>query len=143
MTKTRSIKILQYFTGLILFAISMVSGFSVQAQSSHGVKILDSKARAALALRLVTGTGIHIVEYHKDIDAYVVQIEGEEAVGPNTTTLDWLLKAIDNGMSQKDLAKNPNKLLGTYYRIKNELWLLSNEEIAERKAEIAKKKNKP
>ena len=127
---------LTFLLGVFFILVPM----QTHAQSDQGVKVLDSKARAKLALRITAGTGIHVEEYNKDTDTFVVRIEGEEAVGPNYTTLQWLLKGIDNGMSEKDLQKNPKKLLGTYYRLKHELWLVSDEQFAARKKAYAERK---
>ena len=136
---SRTIAFLAQFAAALAVA-SLVFTPSALAQSQGSVKVLNDQAREQLALKIQKNVRISVFEYRKDADAYVVKIEAEPDVGPNTTTVDWLLKAIDNGTSEKELRRNPSKIVGSLYRLKNDLWLLSDEEIEARKSAKAAKK---
>jgi len=103
---------------------------------------MDFKTREAKALRIKKDYGIYIVRYEADSDTFMVRLENAPAVGPNVTTLEWLLKGIDNGSTVKDFRRHPQRLVGGYFRLKNPLWLLSDEEIEERRAQKTSKRNK-
>lgn len=122
----------------LAFVVVFVLPSSSFAQSQGNVKVLDEAARTKLALRIPKPASISIYQYRKDADAYVIKLEAELDVGPNTTTLSWLIKAVDNGMSEAEIRKSPAKLEGTVFQLKNDLWLLSNEEIAGRIDRLAK-----
>jgi hypothetical protein len=124
---------------LAVFTTVTFAASFARAQSQAGVKVLDEKTRTELALKIQKKVRITVFAYLKDSDSYVVKIEAEPDVGPNTTTLDWLLKGIDNGTSEKEIRRNPAKIVGSLFRLKNDLWLLSDEEIADRRAKNAKK----
>lgn len=104
---------------------------------------LDDKAREAMALKIKAGYNIVVDQYQKDSDSYVITIEAEPDTGPNYTTLEWILKAVDNDMSLKEYKRNPSRLVSSLFKLKKSLWLLSDEEMAERKAKSSKKKVAP
>lgn len=113
----------------VLLGLFIVFG----APISVDAKELTKEDRELMALRIKKGAGIHVESYQKDSDTYVVRIEGEPDVGPNVTTPEWLLEGIDNGTSIESLKRNPQRIVGAYFRLKNKLWLLSDEEIEARK----------
>ena len=127
----------KYFQFAILVGALFLA--PVPANAADG---LTEKDREEKALRIRSGFGIYIDDYVKDADAYIVRIESEPDVGPNVTTLEWLLKGIANGMSEKDLRKTPRRLVGSYFRLKQTLWLLSEDEINARKNNNKKKNTK-
>jgi hypothetical protein len=106
---------------------------------------LDEEAREKLDLRIQPDTGIYVVQYNKTTNSFIVRIESEPAVGPNYTTADWLADAIDNGTTAAEFKKKPQRVVGSYFRTKKKLWLLSDDELSQRLENSKKpaKKNHP
>ena len=95
---------------------------------------LDFQTREAKAYRIKKDFGIYVVKYEAKSKTFLVRLEGEPAVGPNITTLEWLLEAIDNGSTVKDFKRRPQRLVGGFFKTKKVLWLLTEDELEERRA---------
>lgn len=113
----------------ILLSFLFMFGSPTQVEA----RALSQKDRELMALRIKKGAGIHVESYQKDSGTFVVSIEGEPDVGPNITTPEWLVEGIANDMSVEALKRNPQRVVGAYFRLKNTLWLLSGEEVEARK----------
>ncbi len=118
---------------LMILSVLTVFVFVSSPALRADAKGLTPEDRIAMALRIKAGAGIHVESYQKDSNTYEVRIEGEPDVGPNITTPEWLLEGIDNGMSIETLKRNPQRVVGGYFRLKKTLWLLDDDEIEARK----------
>jgi len=137
----------QSFKFVLALTISVVLAASVTATvgKTHDSKLavkrehligLDLKTREAKAYKIKENIGIYVVKYDSPSKSYLVRIEGEPAVGPNITTLEWLVEAIDNGSSVKDFKRYPKRLVGGYFKIKKPLWLLTEDELVARSTKV-------
>jgi hypothetical protein len=97
---------------------------------------LDLKTREAKAYRIRENTGVYVVKFDSKTKTYLVRIEGEPAVGPNITTLEWLIEAIDNGSSVKTFKRHPKRLVGGFFKLRKPLWLLTEDELVDRSTKL-------
>lgn len=116
---------------LILILVTTVCVANAERERLVGI---DFKTREAKAYRIKKGYGIYVVKYEPDSKTYLVRLEGEPAVGPNITTLEWLLESIDNGSTAKDFKRHPKRLVGGFYKTQKVLWLLTEDELEERRS---------
>ncbi len=93
---------------------------------------LDLKTREAKAYKIKAEIGIYVVRYEPQSKTYLVRIENEPAVGPNITSLEWLIEGIDNGSTVRDFKRHPKRLVGGYFKLKKPLWLLTEDELEDR-----------
>jgi len=126
----------------LILSLNAASADSNVSQSIRGTTMrdrligIDFKTRELKAYRIRENTGIYIVRFESSTKTYLVRIEGEPAVGPNITTLEWLVEAIDNGSSVKDFKRYPKRLVGGYFKIKKPLWLLTEDELVARSTKV-------
>lgn len=134
----RMIEAIRKMKSLVLILMSF--SFVQFAAGTAGAEGLTLKEREMMALRIKEGAGIHVVSYEKETETYTVRIEGESDVGPNVTTPEWLLGGIAGDLSLETVKRNPNSLVGSYFRLKKKLWLLSEDEVeARRHSDSARK----
>jgi len=121
------------------YAICLVLLASLGAQAKPPA---DAAEREKQAQRLKPETNISVIAYDKKSGMIAVRIDDEPAVGPNITTIEWLLEGVDNESNASEYKRHPDRLIGTHFRTKKTLWLLNDKEIAERRAKAAKKNAK-
>lgn len=134
-----------YRPGLILlltiwlvFLFGIVNQANAQTQGRY--KTLHRADREKLSLMIRKDTSITVERYDSSIDVLFIQINTALDVGPNVTTWPWLIAAIDNGMIEKEMRRNPSRLVGAVFTLKKNLYLLSDEEMTKRKIKQAEKK---
>jgi hypothetical protein len=118
---------------LILSVNTAAAAVEVKRERLIGV---DFKTRESKSYRLRANTGIYIVKYDSLSKSFLVRIEGEPAVGPNITTLEWLIEAIDNGSSVKTFKRHPKRLVGGFFKLRKPLWLLTEDELVDRSTKL-------
>lgn len=118
---------------MILVASLFASPFT-QAKA----KILTPEEREELVLRIRKGSQISVYAYVKETDSYLITIVRASAIGPNVTSPDFLVDALDNGMTVASLKKNPNSIVGAEFTTKKVLYLLSDDELHDRQVSHTK-----
>jgi hypothetical protein len=124
---------------LVGLAVSPCFSSTASAANARRAAPMTMEEREKQAYRILPNTAISVVAYNKKSQTFTIRMEAEPAVGPNVTTLEWLLEGIESDQT-KTFKRYPSRLVGGNFTVKKTLWLLNEDEIASRKASLTKKK---